>query len=89
MRISSGHIEVLECRSCGFLGTVDLFSIENNQAWCPACGNIYLAYSQVPVQWYIEQQRRTKMEAKGLEEIGPGMWVRKTEETRDGLHFGS
>jgi len=79
MRIDRGLVEVLECRECGFLGTIDLFPIENNHVWCPACQNIYLAYSQVPIKWYIQQQRAIEMELKGLEEIGPGMWVRKME----------
>jgi len=77
VRIARGHIEVLECRECGFLGTIDLYDVEDNHTECPACGNIYLAYSQVPIKWYIEDRRRIEMASKGLEEIGPGMWVKK------------
>lgn len=58
MRIDRGHIEVLECRECGFLGTIDLYPIENNYASCPKCGCIYLGYSQVPREWYYTQKAR-------------------------------
>lgn len=77
MRIARGHIEVLECRSCGFLGTIDLYDVEDNHTQCPRCAYPYLAYSQVPIKWYMKQQLQIEMELKGLEEISPGMWVRK------------
>ena len=81
VRIARGHIEVLECRSCGFLGTIDLYDVEDNYTQCPACGEVYLAYSQVPIKWYVKQQLQIEMDSKGMEEISLGMWVRKLEVT--------
>ena len=60
MNTQNGYIEVLECPECGFLGTIDLYPVDNNQVWCPKCGNPYLGYSQVPYEWYVvEQERRS------------------------------
>lgn len=79
LRIARGFVEVLECRSCGFLGAADLYHIEDNRTQCPKCAHIYLGYSQVPIKWYAKRQRGIEMASKGFEEISPGMWVRKLE----------
>lgn len=72
MRIARGHVEVLECQECGFLGTIDLYHVENNSTRCPECGYIYLGYSQVPREWYYTYKAKEFAKSFTMEKVTSG-----------------
>lgn len=74
MNVPNGYVEVLECRRCGFLGTIDLYLVDGNSPFCPECGNVYLAYAQARWVWYAERKRESSRKPGVLVSVGHGQW---------------